>query len=254
MPDAARLAVGTLTAFPVPAPRSVDRRTAGRAMLLAPLVAVLLLVPVAVVLMLARVVDLSPLVQAVLAVAVLALSTRALHLDGLADTADGLTASYDPERALEVMRTGDVGPAGASTLVVTLALQIACGTTLLATTSGTTVAAVAVVASRLAITFACTRGFRAARPEGLGSLVAESVSRSGLVGVALAVAALATATAGAAEAPWWSGPVVVCAALLAAATVALRVVRRIGGITGDTLGAVVEIACATTLLVAAAIV
>ena len=56
------------------------------------------------------------LVTGVLAVAVLALGSRALHLDGLSDTVDGLTASYDRERSLAVMRTGTSGPAGTAAL------------------------------------------------------------------------------------------------------------------------------------------
>ena len=252
MPDALRLAVGTLTAFRVPAPRVVDHRTATGAMLLAPVAGLLLLLPVGLVVGAARLADLSPLVQAVLGVGFLALATRALHLDGLADTADGLTASYDRERALEVMRTGDVGPAGAASLVITLGLQIACATTLLGTSTGAVLAAVAVVASRLAITCACSRGIRAARPEGLGALVAERISRPALVAAALIVGATAALASGLAGGDWWTGPAVVAAAVAAAFAVAMRVVHRIGGITGDTLGAVVEIACATSLLVAAA--
>ena len=53
-------------------------------------------------------------------VATLALTTRALHLDGLADTFDGLGAAGSTERALAIMKRGDIGPMGAVALIVVL--------------------------------------------------------------------------------------------------------------------------------------
>ena len=66
----------------------------------------------------------------------LALLTRGLHLDGLADTADGLGPLRDRERALQVMHQSDVGPFGVVTLVLTLLLQVACAAALLAADDG----------------------------------------------------------------------------------------------------------------------
>ncbi|WP_040924031.1 adenosylcobinamide-GDP ribazoletransferase, partial [Saccharomonospora iraqiensis] len=103
------MAFGTFTAVPVPAPRTVDRRVGGAAMLLAPLAAFALAVPAALLVFVAATVGLPPLVTAVLAVGAVALGSRGLHLDGLSDTADGLSASYDRTRALEVMHRGDAG-------------------------------------------------------------------------------------------------------------------------------------------------
>ena len=65
------------------------------------------------------------LVTAALLIGVVALGSRGLHLDGLADTADGLAASYDRARALEIMRRGNTGPIGAATLVLVLIVQVA---------------------------------------------------------------------------------------------------------------------------------
>src|SRR4051812_9466221 len=93
----------------------------------------------------------SPLVGAVLGVAVLALLTRGLHLDGLADTADGLGPLRGRERALEVMRQSDIGPFGVVTLVLTLLLQVACLATLLTADGGWLAFWGAVVAARVAL-------------------------------------------------------------------------------------------------------
>jgi adenosylcobinamide-GDP ribazoletransferase len=121
--DALRLAVGTLTRIPIRPPRLVDRPTAGRAMLLAPVTAV---PPALVVLLLHFAVTwrLPANAGAVLAVALTAWWSRGLHLDGLADTADGLASGYNRDRALEVMRRGDVGPIGVATVVLVVLLQV----------------------------------------------------------------------------------------------------------------------------------
>ncbi|MGH3289888.1 MAG: adenosylcobinamide-GDP ribazoletransferase, partial [Streptosporangiaceae bacterium] len=65
-----------------------------------------------------------PLTAAGLAVAALALLTRGLHLDGLADLADGLGSGLPAARALDIMRRSDVGPFGIVTLVLTLVIQV----------------------------------------------------------------------------------------------------------------------------------
>ena len=93
MLDGLRLAVGTLTAIPVAPPRRVDRRVAGRAMTLAPLVVLPFALAVLALHGLQALVGAPAPVLAVLALAVLVLGTRAMHLDGLAHTADGRSAS-----------------------------------------------------------------------------------------------------------------------------------------------------------------
>ena len=191
---------------------------------------------------------------AVLLVAATAWWSRGLHLDGLADTADALGAGYDPRRALDVMRRGDIGPAGVATLVLTLLVQVAALGTLLTTRTGFGLAAVALLTSRAVLALACRAGVPAARPEGLGAAVAGSVP----AGAAGAAGALWVATGAgialAAGATWYAGALVAVVAGLAAWAVVGTARRRFGGITGDVLGAVVEVALAAALATAAVVV
>ncbi len=188
----------------------------------------------------------SSLLTAALMLAVLALATRGLHLDGLADTADGFAASYDRERALAVMKTGDVGPAGAATVVLVLLVQAAALAQVLSAWGPSSVG-VAVAISRLALPIACTRAIPAARPDGLGVSVASSVGRGAVTAVTVAVTLAAGGVLTWIGAPSWHGAAAVLATVVMTVVVVRRAVRRLGGITGDVLGAGVELSLAATL-------
>jgi adenosylcobinamide-GDP ribazoletransferase len=262
--DAFRFAFGTLTAIRVPAPNSVQRPVPGRAMALAPLAGLVLGIIAMVVAWLALRLGLSTLVVAVIVIVVLALGTRGLHLDGLADTADGLAASYDRAQALAVMRRGDTGPTGLAAVVLALLLQSAALAQVLGQARqrlpngpggdlrAVVVIAVIAVCARVAIPVLCAEGVPAARPQGLGATVAGSVVPTIIAlvfGVTAVVAALGGVIAGYS---WWVGPVAVVLAMMAAAAVTQRAVTRFGGITGDVIGAGVEVAAVVSLLVFAA--
>jgi adenosylcobinamide-GDP ribazoletransferase len=196
----------------------------------------------------------SPLTGSVLALAALAALTRGLHLDGLADTADGLGPLRGRERALQVMHQGDVGPFGVVALVLTLLAQAAAGTELLASDDGWLALWTAVVVARLAMARTGLRGLPVAEGSALGRAVAGTVSPAWLAGWAVLV------VAGAAAAGWAAGGARAAAALAgacAAGLVAAEVVRarataRLGGVTGDVMGAMGEVAATVVLLVAAA--
>jgi adenosylcobinamide-GDP ribazoletransferase len=201
---------------------------------------------------------------ALLAVGFLALATRGMHVDGLADTADGLGCYGPPERALAVMRDGGAGPFAIVTLLITLGVQ---ATALAALAGGTDVAAPAamvrapagwsIVAAgalagatgRASFAWCARRGVPAARPGGLGATVAGS--QPAWVAPAWWLV-LAAAALGAVPHRPWQGPLAV--ALAAATVVALsaHTHRRFGGMTGDVLGAANELAVTAALVVLSA--
>lgn len=196
----------------------------------------------------------SPLAGAILFVAVLAVLTRGLHLDGLADTADGLGPLRDRERALEVMHRGDVGPFGVVTLVLTLLLQVACGAALLSLDDGWLPLWAAVLVARLAMVRTGLPGVAVADGSSLGRAVGGTVPRAWLAaavlvsGALLAGAASVVADAAGVLRLLASG----AAALLAAEVMHHRATARLGGTTGDVMGAMGEVAMTAFLLVAAA--
>ncbi|WP_116100854.1 adenosylcobinamide-GDP ribazoletransferase [Amycolatopsis thermalba] len=239
------MALGTLTALPVPAPRVIDRRVAAGAMLLAPLAAVPLAVLAGLVVLAGDALGLPVLAVAGLAVSAVGLASRGLHLDGLADTADGLGASFDRTRALEIMRRGDSGPTGVATLVLVLIIQCGALGGAISAGHGVTAAVAGTLASRWVLALCCTRGVPSARPEGLGATVAGSIRPLWTAATLCAAAGLATLAPGL---EWWRGPLAVAAAVLAAGLVLWRCTTRLGGITGDVLGACVEFAAAASWL------
>lgn len=243
-----RMAVGTLTAIPVRRSIEVTRPVARAAMLLAPLAVLPLGLLVAGIGWAGRAVGLPPLVSAVLAVGAAALGCRGLHLDGLADTADGLAASYRRDRALAVMRSGDTGPAGLATTVLVLLAQVAALAAVLGRPWGPLLAGVCWCVSRAALALACRSGVPAARTEGLGAAVAGTVPAVAVIGLWLGGLAALSGAGAIAGHPWWQGLLVGALAGLAVLVVLRRCVSRVGGITGDVLGAVVEI-CLAVLLV-----
>lgn len=250
--DAWLLATGTLTAVRVPPPSRVDRSVAGLAMVLAPLAALPLGVAAALVVLVAGWIDLPPLATAYVVVVALALGTRAFHWDGLADTADGLTASYSRERSLEVMRTGPVGPAGVVAVVLVAGLQAAGLTAVLRHEDAWWAVGLLVCASRTCLPVACVRGVPAARTDGLG---APHIGAVPVVGAAAAtvLATVVVGLAGHGLGSVWPMLVGMAVVLVVLVALLLRCVRRLGGITGDVLGAAVEVSFAVLVLAAATV-
>ena len=169
------------------------------------------------------------------------LLTGAFHEDGLADTADAIAGGWTVERRLEILKDPRHGSYGVAAL---------CGSIVLRTVAVAALAPAAAFAGLVAAhslgrgAAAVTMGVAPlARRDGLGADYARSVgpARALAAGaVALAVAALATG--------WWALALAVAAGLGTVPLVAVAV-RALGGVTGDVLGAVEQVAECLVLVV-----
>ncbi|WP_141925156.1 adenosylcobinamide-GDP ribazoletransferase [Haloactinospora alba] len=247
------MALGTFTVIPVRV-RRVDRGVAGWAMVLAPAAGAVLGAVAAALLLAAVGAGLSAPLSAALVVGCLALLTRGLHLDGVADLADGLGSARPAGEALDVMKRSDIGPFGVVTLVTVVLVQtLALGQVAGASPpAGAVSVLLAVLTGRLAVTWACTPRVPAARPEGLGVMVAGTVP---VRGAAVAtVATLAVASLGTVVGPGFAlgCALAVVAGLAVAGAVLWHALRRLGGVTGDVLGALSEVVTTVVLVGTAA--
>lgn len=262
--SALRTTVALFTALPVPggAPRHVDRAAAGRALGWLPFVGAGLGLLAGLPLLVTTSLVAGPLgafLGATLAVATSALATRGLHLDGLADTVDGLGSRAEAERALAIMRKPDIGAFGVLAIVLVVMVKVgalatlaAQGTPVVAQGTGLLALVLAECVGRTGVVFAAAPGVPSARIDGFGALVAGSARVSTQL-VSAAAPLLVVAVPLVWGAPWTS--LRMLAATLVGLGVAVgwrrRVVRRLGGVTGDVFGSIIEIASTVTVLVLA---
>ncbi|WP_026208409.1 adenosylcobinamide-GDP ribazoletransferase [Catelliglobosispora koreensis] len=235
--DGLRLALTTFTVAPLRPPAELSRVTASWAMRFAPAVGALLGSFAGGLLWTFRFAGLPPLLAGALTVGALALLTRGMHLDGLADTVDGLGSYRSRDQALAIMKKPDVGAFGVVALVLTVLIQSAA----FAVVSIPGVV-VAVATGRLAAVIACRRGVAAARPDGLGAFVAGSVGWPAIAANTAFVLIL-----GVLSESWKGIAAVLVAASLTFALLA-HIKRRLGGITGDVLGFLIEAATTIVLI------
>lgn len=236
-------ALGFLTRVPVPFVK-VDDRTLGRALMFFPVVGGAVGVLLAATASAGQSFG-SPMVAAFFVVVVWTLLTGALHLDGLADTFDGLAGGRgDKERALEIMRDSRIGTHGAVALVLVLLGKTLVVADLIAKDGGGSLWVVPMAARATVVP--AMAWFRYARPEGLGKDMKRNASAEAVaVSQAFMLAGL-----------WFAGTEhwpAVAAAYGATLLTALVLSRKLGGLTGDIYGALIELselAGLTGLLVA----
>lgn len=185
------------------------------------------------------------LLAAVLAVALELCLTGALHIDGLADSADGL-AGRDPDHALAIMRDHSLGTYGASALALDLLAKTAALAALAEHAALLPVIAAFAIARAAPLLLAATLPYARQGP-GTGQLLAQRLRpRHALAGTALAAASAAVA-AGIA----FAAATLLCLVAVTA-TVGSLARGRLGGVTGDVMGAAVELTATLALTVAVA--
>jgi adenosylcobinamide-GDP ribazoletransferase len=257
-----RVALSLFTVIPAGVGGDLDEAAAARAVFWLPVLGAGLGLAASAVLVFVAAGQSSPQRQflgAALAVALLAVATGGLHLDGLADTADGLGSRRPADQALEIMRRSDAGPLGVATLLLVLLVQVTALASLAhgwtgggwagSGWTGASGLVLAAVTSRVAVVAAT--GSPSARPSGFGALVAGRTSTTGraasVLALLAAVVAAGLALGGVAAAA--RGTAAAVAGLAVAALLRWAARRRLGGMTGDVFGAIIELSTAATLLV-----
>ncbi|HEV7259599.1 MAG TPA: adenosylcobinamide-GDP ribazoletransferase [Bosea sp. (in: a-proteobacteria)] len=212
-----------------------DFRTVPRAL---PFAALVIALPATLVLLGAGAVGLGGLLSVALAIATLAVTTGALHEDGLADSADGLFGGRTPERRLEIMKDSRLGSYGAMAMGLALLLRVAALALILDRTGALAAAGVfmiAAVISRLSgVHLLATMA--PARRDGASASVGRPSERTALLGYVIATA-LAVALIFAFGLPAWGLALSFAMAAANALLVRRLCTRLIGGQTGDVAGA-----------------
>ncbi|WP_298857637.1 adenosylcobinamide-GDP ribazoletransferase [uncultured Sulfitobacter sp.] len=178
-----------------------------------------------------------------LALGVMLLVTGAMHEDGLADTFDGLWGSFTPERRLEIMRDSQIGTYGVLALIVTSMAKISALAALLGDTGLTVIAAAALSRAMMP---ALMHTLPHARSDGLSHSVGRPPLKATLLGLGIAVAVTLACLGITAMAA-------VIAAVVCTFAMALLAERKIGGQTGDVLGAAQNLSETAILLICAAL-
>lgn len=235
------IALQFLTRLPVTLPRMPDARESGQSLLCYPLVG--LLIGLLLLLVAALTSGAGVLLQAALILSFWVWITGGLHLDGLADTADAWAGGHrDTERTLAIMKDPACGPAGVVTLVMVLLLKCVALASLLQTGAWQALLLAPWLGRWILPALLATTDY--VRPGGLGALLVEKIPAWWPAALVLHLAVMLLVGA-----HLWLALVIT---VLFAFWWRRELCRRIGGTTGDTAGALLELT-ECILLVAAAV-
>ncbi|WP_346667749.1 adenosylcobinamide-GDP ribazoletransferase [uncultured Desulfovibrio sp.] len=174
--------------------------------------------------------------------------TGGLHLDGVADCGDGLLVEAPPARRLEIMKDSRLGTFGALALFFVLGGKAA-ALGVLADTPAPGQASFWALAGMCCMAAVTARGLvfvalllPCARPGGLGSAMNDGVTASSRLAALLLTLFFCLCTG-------WRGLAALLTALAAAALLLSAALRRLGGVTGDVFGCLIEVTESCMLLV-----
>ncbi len=228
-------------------PAELPRAPLASAVALAPLAGLAVALPAGLVLVALHGLGASALVAAVLATATTIVLTGALHEDGLADCADGFWGGADAARRLEIMRDSRIGSYGVLALVGAVLLKVAILASAVASSPlFAMLMLLASAAASRAVALYPWVGLVPARRDGLAVAIGRPTIATFRRAIVIAAAATAILVA------WWAPVGFVLAAVAAAGAAkacATLADHKIGGHTGDVIGATVVVADMTYLLV-----
>lgn len=226
------------TRLPFTRREGIDPPPMSRAVRTAPLAGVIIGAIGALTILVADALSLPGLLSALLALSAMALSTGALHEDGLADTADGFGGGATPEKTLDIMRDSTIGAYGALALILVIAIKAACLSALLAAPMGPSLATSALIAggacSRTAMVWLMAK-LEPARADGLSA--AAGRPEDGVVSHALIITAIVLIVVALISAGIVAIAIAAIGAFAATIIVEWRARAHINGQTGDVLGA-----------------
>jgi adenosylcobinamide-GDP ribazoletransferase len=174
------------------------------------------------------------LLASVFVVIFLLMVSGGLHIDGLADTADGFMSSRPKDRILEIMKDSRTGPMGVIAIVCVIALKISAIAAVPFAARWFTLLMIPLAGRAALVTNLSVLPYAKAEG-GLGSVFHQSSSKFHAIWALVVLVLVGWFAAG------WLGLTAGLASFVAGLLFALHVYRKIGGLTGDTLGAACEL-------------